>query len=105
VTLLHPKAFERGYPDRPLASLPGDQALDPVAPAPSRLIRRLRARHAVREAAAASLPLDLPPAGAPGLALYPRPVPEAAEWEEEALGEALRGLIRHELFRYLPRRR
>ena len=115
--LLHPRVFERGYPDRPLASAPTD--FDPAAPAPNRLIRRLRARHAVREAAAASLaPLPLaPPAG--GLALYPRPVPESDEaWRAddpfleatEATLDRLQQdpawarLIRRELFRHLPRR-
>ena len=48
--LLHPFAFERGYPGRPLATMPVD--FDPAAPAPNRLVARLRARHAVREAAA-----------------------------------------------------
>ena len=79
--LLHPFAFERGYPERPLATMPVD--FDPATPAPNRLVARLRARHAVREAAAFSLPQD----GPPGLALYPRPVADGGEeqWLDDLL--------------------
>lgn len=84
--LLHPSAFERGYPGRPLATVPVD--FDPATPAPNRLIRRLRARHAVREAAAFSLPQD----GPPGLALYSRPVADGGEerWLDDLLGAVRR---------------
>ena len=100
VALLHPRALERGYPERPLASLPGDY--DPTTPAPNRLIRRLRARHAVWEAAAFGLPQD----ERPSLALYPRPVPEEDDWADEALAGIQRSpawqqLVRREVLRHL----
>ena len=52
---------------------------DPAKPAPNRLVARLRARHAVREAAAVGLPPQADEL--PGLALYPRPVEAGGEEE------------------------
>ena len=77
---------------------------DPAAPAPNRLIRRLRARHAVREAASFALPPQADER--PSLALYPRPVPEEDDWMDDALAGIQRSpawqqLVRREVFRRL----